>query len=146
VTSPPPSVSGPGALSRRTDRGTVQKLAQIPDAAYGEQKTFVGLQRDAPLAQVPSSSAPTATAPSRGAAPGGGPGLADLLPLDAPSARPGEPVTAGADAGAGPGSAALGLPSGGAQAYQTGLSTLAAVQDANPEMKALFQSMQARGL
>lgn len=45
------------------------------------------------------SSAPMAEAPAPAAA--GGPAPADLVPIGAPSANPGEPVTAGADMGPG---------------------------------------------
>lgn len=91
----PAASSGPGRLSRRTDG---QPTAQLPDAAYGEQKTFREAQQGAPMAQ------------SGGVPPGPG-----VMPLDmsrvtgfdAPSMLPGEPVTAGADAGLGPGSSIL---------------------------------------
>ena len=106
--SSPAPASGPGALSKRTDGGPAQKLAALPDAKYGENATYMGDQRGAPLAQTPT---PPATAP-----PAGGPGpqqpnpaMQNVVPLDAPTQRPGEPVTSGADLGAGPDSSALGI-------------------------------------
>lgn len=97
----PAAASGPGALSRRTDGGPAQQLRELPDAQYGEAKTFRDLQKSAPLAQVPQS----------GQTPNSGRPTAQpsLTPLSAPTARPGEPVTAGAATGAGPGPESLGL-------------------------------------
>lgn len=51
----------------------------------------------------PGSAPPTGMGP-----PGGGP-TAEVVPLGAPSGRSDEPVTAGIDMGAGPGSASLGM-------------------------------------
>lgn len=84
--SQPAPVSGPGAGSKRTDGGPAQKLRDLPDAQYGEAATFRSLQDKAPLAQTPSTAAPRAT---RGGGAGSGPSL------DAPSARPSEPITKG---------------------------------------------------
>lgn len=95
--SRPAPASGPGALSRRTDS---QPKRAIPDAQYGEQQTFQGDQGGAPMAGnalVPGG----AGAPPRQPMP--------VVPFGAPTGRPGEPVTAGIDMGAGPGSASLGL-------------------------------------
>lgn len=99
-TNPAP-VSGPGALSKRTDGGPGHKLAavKLPDAGYGEQKDFQAIQSGAPIAKagaaVPSTAAPAPSTPP--------PGLGD------PTMNPDQPVTAGANAGDGPGSEVLGL-------------------------------------
>lgn len=103
--SNPAPVSGPGALSRRTDGGPAsnkQPIQKLPDAGYGEQAEFRGIQQGAAMRNVP---APVVGAPS---APPGGAAAAGI-PLDAPSARPGEPVTTGADAGLGIGMKELGI-------------------------------------
>lgn len=93
----PAPVSGPGALSKRTDR---QPIATLPDAAYGEQKTY----------REDQSGAPMAASPTQGGAPMVGPAdLSSVVGFGAPTLRPGEPVTAGAAAGPGPGTEALGL-------------------------------------
>lgn len=76
-------LSPPGALSKRTDMPT-QGAMTVPDAAYGEQKDMREIQAGAPQA-----------------------GIAPPPGIFAPSDRPMEPVTAGADAGAGPGMEAL---------------------------------------
>lgn len=92
----PAPASGPGKLSRRTDG---QPIAALPDAAYGEQATFRADQQGAPLAADPgASAAPVAPAD-----------LSSVIGLGAATQRPGEPVTAGAAAGPGPGTESLGL-------------------------------------
>lgn len=87
--SSPAPVSGPGALSQRTDGGPADRQAMraLPNAAYGENKEFQQIQAGAAMAEDPGVPMP--------------------MGIDAPSARPGEPVTAGADMGAGPGSEVL---------------------------------------
>jgi|SRR5690242_271212 len=90
----PAAISGPGALSKRTDGK--QPHMQLSDAAYGEQKTYQEIQGGAPVPQLQSNA-------------GGGAQLPPLVGLDAPSQQPDVPVTAGADSGPGPGSDALGL-------------------------------------
>lgn len=92
----PAPVSGPGALSRRTDS---QPQRQLPDAAYGEQATFRTDQAGAPMAASPGASGPPVSPVD----------LSSVVGFNAPTSRPGEPVTAGAAAGAGPGVEALGL-------------------------------------
>jgi hypothetical protein len=98
----PAPVSGPGALSKRTDGGPAQKLMDLPDAKYGENATYMGDQRGAPLAQSPTPQAAPAGPPSN-------PAADNVVPFSEPSQRPGEPVTSGAAMGAGPGVEALGL-------------------------------------
>lgn len=96
----PAPVSGPGALSQRTDGGPGAKAAavKLPDAGYGEQKNFQDIQSGAPIGK---GGAPTGTVNTQP--------TAMPPPLDAPSGRPGEPVTSGANAGDGLGQDALGL-------------------------------------
>jgi len=135
-------VSGPGALSRRTDRGPSQKIRELPDAAYGEAKEFNDLQKQAPLENVPQTSMTPQGGPS-----GAGPAmpLSSVVPLSAPTQRPDEPVTAGAALGAGPGPEALGP----AQTMRTAqyqsasdlLSQLAAGSD-SPDLRALAANIK----
>lgn len=87
--------SGPGKFAKRTDR---QGAKRIPNAAYGEQKEFQNQQAGAPMAKSPNMP------PMRNP-------MANVIPLTAPSQRPSEPVTAGVDAGPGPGREILGLKS-----------------------------------
>jgi hypothetical protein len=83
----PGAVSGPGRLSKRSDLPPGQGAKRLPNAAYGEQKQFQAEQAGAPMAKANPS----------------------VIPLTAPTNRPMEPVTAGVDAGPGPGSEILGL-------------------------------------
>lgn len=94
----PVGVSGPGALSERTD---IQPLRAPTGLPYGESGALTDLQRAAPL----PDSAPSASPPP--------PTLAEG------TTQPGQPVTAGAARGPGPGLEALapqgvGQPTGGA--------------------------------
>lgn len=101
----PAPASGPGKLSRRTDGGPAdprQPMRELPNPDYGEQSTFRADQQGAPMAAAPG-------VPQAGAMPIQPADLSGVVGLDAPSLRPNEPVTAGADAGPGPGPEALGL-------------------------------------
>lgn len=95
--SAPAPVSGPGALSARTDGGVMS----ASDPAYGEGVTLENLRAGAPTAG--SRGAPMTAAPAANP-------LESIVGLGAASQQPGTPVTAGAAAGSGPGLEALGLP------------------------------------
>lgn len=82
--SNPAPVSGPGALSQRTDGGPSQPIRSLPDAEYGANKEFREIQQGAPVYQQPTPP----SAPS---------GLFD------PTQRPDEPVTSGIASGPGAG-------------------------------------------
>ena len=113
----PAPVSGPGALSQRTDS---QPLRSLPDARYGEASDYRQQQQGAPLAKTDS---PSGTAPAMSDGPASpssqSPARTPVVPLSAPSTRPGEPVTAGVPIGPGPG------PSGGGIAAEPGSITQA---------------------
>lgn len=94
-------VSGPGALSRRTDGGMSQALQALPNAQYGENKDFQSLQQGAGLSQTPDLSGQAQPLPQN-------PAANQVVPASAPTARPNEPVTSGAAIGAGPGLSAIG--------------------------------------
>lgn len=106
-----PTVSGPGALSRRTDTGPTQKLADLPDADYGENATYKDLQRGAGLAQAPGGDEAAMAAAAQAAG--------NVIPFGSPTQAPGTPVTDGADAGAGQGMNALGIQPQSDQDYAT---------------------------
>lgn len=93
--SSPAPVSGPGAHSQRTDRGPKQH--EVTGLPYGEGQAFEQTQSAAPL------SAPQG-APGSTPAP-----MAMPTPLTEASQNGSEPVTAGADAGAGVSAADIGL-------------------------------------
>lgn len=92
-------VSGPGKFSQRTDKAVGNANATLPDAGYGEQKSY----------QDQKSGAPMASAPGADFAAMFGDAASRVVPMNAPTTQPGVPVTAGAAAGAGPGMDALGL-------------------------------------
>ena len=96
----PAAVSGPGALSKRTDGKA--NMMDLPDAGYGENADFKGIEAGATLgAGNPPAGPPVdmaSAAPSR-----------PVVPLSEGTQMPDTPVTAGADYGPGVGSGALGL-------------------------------------
>lgn len=90
--SNPAPVSGPGALSQRTDGGPTQGAKYISGLPYGQGQETYSNQVAAPMAgnTMQQMEMPTE--------------------LTAPTSRPQEPVTSGIDSGDGPGSEALQLP------------------------------------
>jgi len=96
----PAAVSGPGALSQRTDGK--QPIMALDKAKYGEQAQFQSIEAGAAIPQQAGAPAP-ATPVDQGPPPTG---------LGEPTQNPNEPVTAGAADGPGPGTAALNLPPG----------------------------------
>src|SRR5512138_256775 len=94
--SHPAAVSGPGALSQRTDGGPARM--DVTGGSYGSSQDFRQQESAAPLSAPAPPSAPP---PS-------------FTGLGEPTQNPGEPVTAGADGGAGPSMADAGIaPQGG---------------------------------
>ena len=74
----------------------------LPDARYGEAASFREIQQGAAMGQP--------AAPSGGGAPMP---MTPPTPLGEPTQDPNQPVTSGANAGAGPDMASLGLPDDG---------------------------------
>ena len=136
----PAMTSGPGSMSRRTDGGPASKQAQryisgMPN--YGDGQQLMDLQASAPLS---ASATPGSTPVPTGSAPQSQP-----VPIDAPSQRPGEPVTHGAAAGPGGGPEVLNLP---AQSQNTGmlnaLTLLNQLGDAaSPQVKQIRNALAA---
>ena len=86
----PAPMSGPGALSQRTDGGPAQGAKYISGLPYGQGQSTYDQQTAAPMAAAqPAPAAPTIELPT---------------PLMAPTSRPDEPITSGINMGAGPGS------------------------------------------
>jgi hypothetical protein len=85
----PAPVSGPGALSRRTDggAGSKQAMKEIRTGKYGESKAIMEQQQGAPMAGNPAPS-PRVAAPK-------------VTGLMQPTERPQEPVTEGMPFGPG---------------------------------------------
>ncbi len=84
--SNPAPISGPGALSQRTDGGATQPATYMAGLPYGQGQQNYNNQVAAPMAgnPIPQMEMPT--------------------PLMAPTSRPNEPITSGVDVGDGPGS------------------------------------------
>ena len=87
--SKPAPVSGPGRLSKRTDGRQPKRIASGGD--YGDRQEMDQIQSGATMSESPTGAS----------AGGGGGGMpidpSGLVPLDAPSGRPEEPITAGLD-------------------------------------------------
>jgi hypothetical protein len=83
--SNPAPVSGPGAMSKRTDGGPTQPSMEVGGFEYGGRQDFMDIQGGAPLAAASDAPAESFT------------------PLFNPTERPNEPITAGAPVGPGPG-------------------------------------------
>lgn len=92
----PAPVSGPGALSQRTDGGPAQGAKYMSGLPYGENT--MDQQTAAPMAGK-ASPPPTPTM-----------SFPNFVELGAPTERPDEPGTSGINRGEGPGSEALQLP------------------------------------
>lgn len=121
----PAAVSGPGSLSARTDGAT----EMVPSGGgYGDRKAMEEIQGGAAML----------------------PPRASLPALDAPSARPGEPVTAGAPVGPGVGPQAAGIKTDQQVSDEKlrpllyGLELLANSPNSNPETRAFVRNLKAR--
>ncbi len=118
--------SGPGPFAKRTDR---QGAKRLPNAAYGEQKEFQEQQMSAPMARSQGQQASVNDL------------MANVVPLNAPTRRPDEPVTAGVDAGPGPGREVLGIKS----PTDAQLEDLARIAKYMPMMMQYADSPQSSG-
>lgn len=121
--SAPAAVSGPGALSARTDGG----ILNPGEPEYGERQALENLRSAATTAGGGRVSAPAAAPVDP---------LASIVGLGAPSSDPTMPVTAGADAGDGPDSSILGLP------QSSGDEKRADARALGPAMQALIAASQ----
>lgn len=92
----PAPVSAPGALSRRTDGGPQQSNPRMSGMPYGENQDFEEMQSAAPMSASPTAKRAGGKAKAAPQGPG-------ATPLFEPTARPDEPVTAGAPFGPGEG-------------------------------------------
>lgn len=97
--SSPAPVSGPGALSRRTDGQGARYMA---GGEYGEGQEMMDLQTSAPMSKAPAQPRPSRSRSARQVVDE----AMQVTPLFAPTERPDEPITAGAPFGPGPGPAA----------------------------------------
>jgi hypothetical protein len=133
----PMNVNARGGNGQSGD--ATQAAKYVPGLPYGEGKALMQTQQSAPLAAAPSieqSGMPSGLASAAASQP--------VISLNAPSQRPDEPVTFGANAGPGPGIEALGL-------TQQGQSTSQVLQkllpyDETGEIAALYEQALLRGI
>ena len=136
----PAPVSGPGSLSQRTDGGPAdtQAARYISGLPYGEGQEMMNIQQSAPLAAAPSieqSSMPSGLA-SAAASP--------IIPLNAPTQMPDQPITFGSNYGPGPGPSVLGLSSPAERTVSQILAELAQY-DTTGEVNALRERAELGG-
>lgn len=124
--SNPAPVSGPGAMSKRTDGGPTQPVQEVGGFEYGGRKDFVDIQSAAPMAAT-DNSAP----------------MVPPTPMFAPTERPDEPITAGAPIGPGPGPAAPPVVQAGSV---SGRLYRLADADNTGELRRFADILSARGL
>ena len=104
--SNPAPVSGPGAMSQRTDGGPTQSAKYMSGLPYGQGQAQMQQQTSAPMAGNPVAAAAQVSADGAAQAPQTPP----VTGLFEPTQRPDEPVTHGMDFGPGADSTALGTP------------------------------------
>jgi hypothetical protein len=130
--NPMQGVSGPGKYAKRTD-------LSYQSESYGDGVAYDAAKSGAPLAKAQKSpmlsQAPRVTSPAVG--------------LYDPTQRPDEPVTAGIDQGAGPGSEALMMSQpddtnfrANIMAYMPVLSYVASLPNASPETRAAIRQLR----
>jgi hypothetical protein len=122
----PAPVSGPGALSKRTDGR--QPTMELPNAKYGEAQAFREAQQAAPVS-------------------GGMPDLSGIVPFGAPTQRPEEPLTAGMPFGPGGGPSVPAQPVANEAAaklrsYLPVLTLLASQDDADPATRQFVRQIR----
>jgi hypothetical protein len=133
-TAPQNNPANVSAMGGAGQAGTTQPARYIAGMQYGEGQELMTQQQSAPMAgpsQVASSPTPL------------GASMPSVTPLTAPTERPDEPLTAGMDFGAGPGSEALNLP------RDRSLSEiLASMIDIDPtgDVQELYDYVASRGL
>lgn len=111
----------PGAPGKYAPQPAAQGAKQLPNAAYGEQMDFQQIQGGAPMAKTNQA--------------------ANVVRLDAPTQRPGEPVTAGSPSGPGPGPEILGLPT----SVDSQLNDLSMIAEYLPVMQQFADSSESTG-
>jgi len=149
-TTPAP-VSGPGALSQRTDGGPASQGSKyVAGMPYGEGADFMDLQSSAKM---------EGSAPVRALSPGAvrqavqsNAPQSGVVPFGAPTQNPDQPITHGADAGVGPGMDSLGLNTGNQvqdnafkqqlASYMPALMYIASRPDTSPETRTAIKELR----
>lgn len=125
--------AGPGKFSTRTDK------LELGSTAYGEGVETQEIKSGAPLAKT-GDVRPARAGDVREAA-----GQAPVTELYAPTQRPEEPITAGIDMGAGPGSSVLAMQSQFATRKLSDILAEMIPYDNTGEVAILYQNALARG-
>jgi hypothetical protein len=125
--------AGPGKFSTRTDK------LELGSTAYGEGVETQAIKSGAPLAKT-GDVRPARAGDVREAA-----GQAPVTELYAPTQRPEEPITAGIDMGAGPGSSVLAMQSQFATRKLSDILAEMIPYDNTGEVAILYQNALARG-
>jgi len=125
--------NNPMNISARGGNGQsgTQAARYVSGLPYGEGQELMQTQQSAPLAAAPGieqSRTPMASASA----------AASIIPMNAPTQRPDEAITFGADAGVGPGLGSLGLPSVTERTVAQILSEVAQY-DTTGEVRALYE-------
>ena len=108
-----------------------QAARYVSGLPYGEGQELMQTQQSAPLAAAPGIEQSRTPMASVSAA-------ASIIPMNAPTQRPDEAITFGADAGVGPGLGSLGLPSVTERTVAQILSEVAQY-DTTGEVRALYE-------
>jgi hypothetical protein len=123
--------AGPGKFSKRTD---------LPSQYYGEGVETASVKSGASLSST------RGIADNVGGRPVSAPAVsAPVTELFAPSERPEEPITAGINSGAGPGSDALMMQSNFAQRKMSDILAEMIPYDTTGEIQYLYQNALSRG-
>lgn len=130
ATNPVKGVSGPGKFSKRTD-------LQVQSTGYGDKVAYDANKSGAPLERAQKS-------PMISEAPQVPTGVSPVTGLYEPTARPNEPITAGVDMGAGPGSQAL-MMKPNAEKLSDALAKMLPY-DQSGEINIIYQQALARGM
>ena len=125
----PAPVSGPGPMSQRTDGGPGDPQPQrwVPTSDYGGATEMQEVQQGAPMA-----------------------GQMQAVPLDAPTQRPDEPITAGAPFGPGPGPREAGPDPANVPAPEAVDAVAATIRAAyaaypSPQLAAMMDYLESQG-
>jgi len=123
--------AGPGKFSKRTD---------LPSSYYGEGVETASVKSGASLSST------RGIADNVGGRPSGAPAVsAPVTELYAPTQRPEEPITAGINMGAGPGSEVLGMQSPLSQRKMSDILAQMIPYDNTGDIAILYQQALARG-
>lgn len=131
ATNPVKGVSGPGKFAKRTD-------LEVESTGYGDKVAYDANKAGAPLERAQKS--PMLSQAPRVGNPEPAVGLFD------PTTRPDEPITAGIDIGAGPGSNALMMQSKFATVKLSETLAQMLPYDTTGEIGILYQRAVARGM